>query len=80
MPSGSFCRGSAINFTSIYEDVNTIPGLIQWVGDPTELRCRIAAAAPIQPLAWEFPCAPQCDPKKTKRRKKEKKCLLKMTF
>ena len=42
-----------INPTSILEDVGLVPGLTQWVKDPTLwwLCCRLAAAAPIQPLA-----------------------------
>ena len=41
------------------------------------LWCRPAAAAPIQPLAWELPCAAGAalkrPPKKEKRKKKERK-------
>ena len=57
--------------TSIREDVGSTPGLTQWVKDPTLLQAadaaqippllwrwhRSAAAAPIQPPAWEPPCA-----------------------
>jgi len=37
--------------------VGSIPGLTQWAKDPPLLWlwCRPAAAAPIQPLAWEIP-------------------------
>ena len=53
-------HGSAVtNLTSIHEDTDLIPGLDQRVKDPALLWlwCRLAATAPIRPLAWKLPHA-----------------------
>ena len=48
-----------INLSSIHGDSGSTPGLTQWVKDPLLLWLwhRLAAAAQIQPLAWEPPYA-----------------------
>ena len=60
--------------TIIYEHTCSIPGLAQWVEDPTLpwLWHKLAAVAPIQPLAWELPCIPDMALKSKKKKKEEK--------
>ena len=70
----SHCGSAETNPSSIREDVGLIPGLAQWVKDLALLGlwCRPAAAAPVQPLAWELPCATSVALKSKKQREKEK--------
>ena len=58
-------RGTAeVNPTRKHEVASSIPGLDQWVEDPVLLWlwCRLAAVAPMGPLAWD---SHGCGPKKT---------------
>ena len=71
----SSCRGSVVNESD--KVLGSIPGLAQWVKDPALLWlwCRLAATAPIRPLAWKPPYAMgvALEKKKTKRPKKRRR-------
>ena len=69
--SWSSHRGAAeMNQTRNHEVEGLIPGLAQRVN--RELWCRLAAIAPIRPLAWEAPCAAGEALKRQKRPNKMK--------
>ena len=63
------CGSKATDTTSILEDAGLVPGLTQRAEDLAWpwLWCRPAAAAPIQPLAWELPYAVGAALKKKKK-------------
>ena len=63
------------NLSSIHEDVCLIPGLTQWIKDLvlSWLWCRLAAAAPIGPLAWKLRYVASTALKSRRKKKKERK-------
>jgi len=74
---GSSRRGAAETSPDRnHELAGSIPGLALWVKDLALLWlwCRLAAVAPIRPLAWESPYVTSASLKKTKNKQKRWKC------
>ena len=57
------------NLTSIHDDVGLVPAFTQWVKGLAWLWYRLAAAAPIRPLAWERPYATRAAQKRQKKKR-----------
>ena len=64
-----------MNLTRNREVAVSSPGLAQWVKDLASwwLWHRLAAVAPIRPLAWGPPYAMGADLKRLKKKKRQKK-------
>ena len=78
LPSGS----EAMNWTSNHADAGSIPGPIQWVKNLVLLwlSCRLAATAPIRPLAWELPYAASTALKNKTKKSQGKQCLIRSSL
>ena len=74
-------QGSGVtNPTGTHEDAGLIPGPTHWVKDLALLWlcCRLAAVAPIRPLAWELLYVTSAALKGQKKKKKKNGVLCKM--